>query len=251
MAGKISELGVLTAAGAAPADLFEVLDVSDTTMAASGTNKRFPLAELGSYLNPARVTGIPYRVAALKGMAGVPTPNGLEQAWTTACHLVWLPGVGNKLTSISVEVKVAGSSGSVLRLGVYTANPGVLLADPTTLVGPLIVDGGLVAADTTGTRTISGLSIPIPRQGLFLALAFQGTMSTSAQIRTVDAGYGPGNEPVGAYSTGDIRGGSWGFYPSGWVNPGTGALPTQPANVSTNMAGIGWLVPDWIVTFSA
>jgi hypothetical protein len=47
MAGKISELTALTGATASTVDLIETVDVSDTSMAASGTNKKMTLADLG------------------------------------------------------------------------------------------------------------------------------------------------------------------------------------------------------------
>lgn len=50
MAGKLSELTALTGAGAATGDQIEVRDVSDTTMAATGTNKSVTLAELVNFL---------------------------------------------------------------------------------------------------------------------------------------------------------------------------------------------------------
>jgi hypothetical protein len=53
---KTSELTALTGAGAATGDLVEVVDISDTTMAASGTNKKMTLAELVTYLNAAGIT---------------------------------------------------------------------------------------------------------------------------------------------------------------------------------------------------
>ena len=51
MPGKISELAVLTGAVANGADLLETVDVSDTSMAASGTNKKMSLTNLMAFLN--------------------------------------------------------------------------------------------------------------------------------------------------------------------------------------------------------
>lgn len=47
MASKITALGALTAPNVADADVFVVVDVSDTTMAATGTDKKMTRAELG------------------------------------------------------------------------------------------------------------------------------------------------------------------------------------------------------------
>lgn len=48
---KISALSTLTNANAAPGDLAVVVDVSDTSMAPSGTNKKMTLADLANYVN--------------------------------------------------------------------------------------------------------------------------------------------------------------------------------------------------------
>lgn len=50
MPGRITDYGLLTGSTAAPGDLVEVVDVSDTSMAATGTNKRLVLGELNKYL---------------------------------------------------------------------------------------------------------------------------------------------------------------------------------------------------------
>jgi len=54
---KVSALAALTGVNAALGDLLTVVDVSDTTMAASGTNKSITLAELEEYLE--RIAGLP------------------------------------------------------------------------------------------------------------------------------------------------------------------------------------------------
>lgn len=51
MAGKISELAALTGAAAATTDLIETVDISDTSMAATGTNKKMTLAEMIVFVN--------------------------------------------------------------------------------------------------------------------------------------------------------------------------------------------------------
>jgi hypothetical protein len=47
MASKITALGALTAAQVADSDVFVIVDVSDTSMAATGTDKKMTRAELG------------------------------------------------------------------------------------------------------------------------------------------------------------------------------------------------------------
>lgn len=60
---KLSALTAQTGAGAATGDLVETVDISDTTMAASGTNKKMTLAELVIFLN---ANGISAATAANK-----------------------------------------------------------------------------------------------------------------------------------------------------------------------------------------
>jgi hypothetical protein len=50
MAGKITDLASQTGAGASTSDLIETVDVSDTTMAATGTNKRMALSDLVTFV---------------------------------------------------------------------------------------------------------------------------------------------------------------------------------------------------------
>lgn len=67
MAGKITDLTALTS-GHATGDLLEILDVSDTTMSANGTNKKTTLANLLANLpGPTNATGIGYTGQSLTG----------------------------------------------------------------------------------------------------------------------------------------------------------------------------------------
>jgi hypothetical protein len=54
---KITDLGALTGVSAALGDLMEIVDVSDTTMAATGTNKKITLQELEEYFE--KLAGLP------------------------------------------------------------------------------------------------------------------------------------------------------------------------------------------------
>ncbi len=51
MAGKISDLTAITGANLAGTDEIEIVDVSDTTMAATGTNKQTTLADLSAFIS--------------------------------------------------------------------------------------------------------------------------------------------------------------------------------------------------------
>jgi hypothetical protein len=81
MPGKITELAALTSAD--PADMFEVVDVSDTSMAVTGTNKRITLSGLATQ-PVATQAGTTYTIAAtdagvltrLTGTATITLPSG-------------------------------------------------------------------------------------------------------------------------------------------------------------------------------
>ena len=224
-----------------------MLDVSDTTLAATGTNKRMALGELGNYIHGIpRIAGVEYRAAALKGHLGWATQVMSEQGGSTRTHLVWLPGQGDKLTYISVHITTAGDATSRVRLGVYTVSPLAITpsTDPTPLVGPLIVDGGLLDTSTTGIKALSGLSIPVPPQGLWLAHSFI-TGATPPFLRCCEYNYGPTIDVCGINGPGDYRGGSLCFYLAAAGDP----FPAQPVNVQLSAASLGWQTPDWVVKF--
>ena len=243
MAGRISEYATLAGVAAASGDLIEVLDVSDTSMAPTGTNKKMALGEVGNYFGIPRVAGTEYRVAALKGTTWV-TSMQVEQI-NNRGHLCWLPGQGNKLASIQIVVGTAGDAAAKIRFGVYAVTSTVVAPTPNAVVGPLIVDCGQFDASTTGLKTATGLSIQIPPQGLWLAHVFQGAASTLPIIRCSEYNYGPGADVVGVQGSGDLRGGALTF------TAGAGAFPSQPTDVGVQAGSLGWQTADWVVTFSA
>lgn len=77
-------------------------------------------------------------------------------------------------TAIAVSVSSAGNASSVLRLGIYEDDGGV--------PGDLVVDGGTVAADSTGDKTTSISEALSP--GLYwLAVVPQGATSSPPTVR--------------------------------------------------------------------
>lgn len=79
MAGKITDLAALTGAGAATGDLIEAVDVSDTSMAATGTNKKMSLSDVATFVAAqGTVTGT--KLSALTAIAGgtLATTDALE-----------------------------------------------------------------------------------------------------------------------------------------------------------------------------
>ncbi len=81
---KDSELTSITGANLADGDLFRVVDISDTTMAASGTNKKITKAELASVMggaDPSTLSRWSSYVDLVSGIAsGVQAETGLD--WT-------------------------------------------------------------------------------------------------------------------------------------------------------------------------
>lgn len=69
------------------------------------------------------------------------------------------------VTTMAVNVTVAGAAGKTMRLGLYEMNPanGHLT---------LLVDAGDVALDSTGVKEVTGLSVAVEPQRIFLAAHF-------------------------------------------------------------------------------
>lgn len=130
---------------------------------------------------------------------------------------------GGTLTGIACRIASAGETDSVIRLGAYEDNGGV--------PGALILDAGTVAADTTGTKTITGLSATLPADLVWLCGVVQG---------------GPTTVPV-VYGTNDSQAwvgtGSSAQAASRWTSNRvqgavSGALP-DPGNPGSNVNGSG------------
>lgn len=79
------------------------------------------------------------------------------------------------IQAIGVSVGVVGSTGSLIRLGIYAS-------DSAGYVGNLIQDCGTVSATGTGVQTITGLSIAAGPDRLWLAAVGQGSPATAPQV---------------------------------------------------------------------
>lgn len=147
MAGKLSELLALTTPAAN--DLIEVLDVSDTSMAATGTNKKLLLSTLGA---PSDVIVQEDEWHFSSYSAGVPTGT----AWPLI-HRAYLTPFFTprpiKISDIGMNVTTAGAAGTVLRIGVFAA-------DPTTGLPGAVLVQGTVPNDTLGGKTLT-LGTPV------------------------------------------------------------------------------------------
>ena len=106
---KLSALAAITGAILNALDLIEVVDVSDTTMSASGTNKKITMAELVNYLNtvmtptvangsitPAKLANADFGAFTVAGGVavidvGAVTGAQIEATSVTNSHLVAMP----------------------------------------------------------------------------------------------------------------------------------------------------------------
>ena len=185
MAGKISELVAFTAA--ATSDLIEAVDVSDTSMAATGTNKKMTLADLGTtvvlpkfwdsqappvgqYINMA------YQGATNTGTLGTTTANARCGQFTP----IPVP-VTMSFDMVSQYVSTpATDAGSVFRLALYTADASY--GGPADLVQEF---GTIDATTAAGLRTIViSPALTLPPGLYWMALQFQSatTAGTNPQI---------------------------------------------------------------------
>jgi hypothetical protein len=142
---KISDLTALTGANSAAGDLFTLVDVSDTTMAASGTNKKITRDELRlavgqptTAVHYVFVSGSYYGPVYSGAPAGKTLGNG-----DVGASVIDI-GATQTFDRIAVNVTTATAS-QTARLGIYTAGTNGL---PSVLV----LDAGTVACDTTGFK---------------------------------------------------------------------------------------------------
>ena len=164
MPGKISELAVLTGATAATGDLVEVVDISDTSMAVSGTNKKLTLSGLstvaGGGLEGAKPTSpaTPMRYFAIDtkrdwlydgtGWIVMAEPT---TAYTPATNYISY-GTGGT-TSASYHRSDGWCDVSIFT-GFGTASAGVITAAGPTWTVPFIGDSAASATQAMGSVTM-------------------------------------------------------------------------------------------------
>jgi hypothetical protein len=109
------------------------------------------------------------------------TPRGANygNSWqATEAKLIvypmWLPG--GTLTALGVDVATAGSTGAVVRAGIWEDSNGA--------PGALVADGGTASAETTGGKELS-ISETITSGYYWLGAVNQGSATTRAVLRTI------------------------------------------------------------------
>jgi hypothetical protein len=269
---KISELNTITGANLAPGDKIEIVDVSDFTMAPTGTNKQTTLNDIqrvagttgATVMFSTKIAGdaqdrfqilangtvrqgdgtvAPY-ASPLSDCVTMPMLRPGNQTYhqlpanATRVNIVQTNGTGyytplmvpvkTTLTELGVSITFsgAGSSGSVVRMGLY--------ADSATTPGipdALITDYGTVATTTNNVNAwFTGLTTVLQPYVLYWVLSVsQGGATTQPTLRGVNM--------VGVWGSSTLTTGVVGG-PQTNAGAVTGALPAT-ANVASAGSTVG------------
>lgn len=216
MAGELSGLGTLTGANIADGDLFEVVDISDTTMAAGGTNKKTTTADInaaitarGSLYNAAvaSVTGYASDTYLVGSSIAVPVSR-IKAGTMYRCKFdVVKTGAGTAAPVISPRYGTAGSTADTARAaltfaaqtavadeGLFElfltfrsvgAGTAAVIQSVGTLVHRLSITG--LSVDVTGTKVATSSGFDSTVASSILGLSVNGGASASWTIRVVQA----------------------------------------------------------------
>lgn len=160
---KLSALTALAGSGFATGDLFELVDVSDTTMAASGTNKKAALSDLLTFL---RANGLPERL-----VTGSSTTNSSNTTPTDVTGASFSVGVGtywfkfrgryqSAATTTGVGFTFSGPATSAVAWGAQirqaAAGTDQMYTDTATALTTVVVSASVVAANTDYEFEVEG-----------------------------------------------------------------------------------------------
>lgn len=146
-----------------------------------------------------------------------------------ADRLYYVPiGVQRSTTyvRIMIRVTVAGTGGSVIRMGIYSS---IFDADSQLTPDALTLDAGTVAADSTGDKEIT-ISQTLAAGFHFLAFSSDSSPFTNGMLST--SGF---TSPISPPSEGGINGPFYVIFVG--VVDGAAALP-NPATVATGIEGM-------------
>lgn len=225
MASKITDLTALTGANAATTDLISIVDVSDTTMAASGTNKSITRAESFKNLPPlsfstdAFLTRYAAKQVMISGdgvgattnagiIAGYFGFSGQSALWSTIAtpsttnHSLWTNGAITSINAPTTNVTIATA-------GTTRLTQSSVLTDITTPVS--ISDATDSSSTTTGSlKTAGGLGVA---KSLYVGdlLVLKSNSPVAPYLRFgATAGFAHnagGDNPIGFSSNADVY--SW------------------------------------------
>jgi hypothetical protein len=192
---KISALTALTGANVADGDLLVAVDVSDTTMAASGTDKKVAISDLVAALQAAR--NLPVHVHRTSDFAST---DNVNLADVTNMAFSMLASATYAIEYNIFTVSAATTTGLVLGLNAAAAATYVRYATYTPTSGTATFYGGATAYNTaivaTGTKSTTEPSLVVMR-----AYVVNGGSDTTLQLRMR-------TEVSGSAAT--IQRGSWG-----------------------------------------
>ena len=142
MANEITSLAELTSGNLADGDLIEVVDVSDTSMAVTGTNKRTLWSSIKAQMNTLYV--------AVSGALGTPSSGDL-----TNC--TGLPTAGLVDDAVTLAKRAAGTAGNLITFDA-SGNPAAVA---TGTAGQVLTSNGAGAAPTMQASGGSGVDVMV------------------------------------------------------------------------------------------
>jgi hypothetical protein len=216
---RISALAALTGVNLATVDEFVFVDKSDTTMAASGTDKRMTAREVMNGLAQLSAFARPSKTGTYLQSAGGPNSSAQMGGDVLGFAPFIIPRACG-FDRIGIRVNTAGTAGSVIRLGLYATDmsgwPNGAPLVETTVAGTAT---GFIEATISTATFDAGF--------YYAAAASQGSPATPPTcIRYDSSGFG-----VGPYDQDP----SVNFGTGGYINGVTAALPSTPVfNVSSH-----------------
>lgn len=160
---KVSALTALTGANFATGDLLHLVDVSDTTMAASGTNKKATLDDLLTFL---KANGLPQRIVTSSAVnnSSNTTPSDITGAsFSVGIGTYWFKFRGKyqtAATTTGIGFAFSAPSASTASWGVQirqaAAGTDQMFTNTDSTLSTVLVSASVVAANTDYEFEVEG-----------------------------------------------------------------------------------------------